>query len=250
MRNLAVTIRYVGTAYHGFQVQKNAITICEAFQDALERVLGERCDIKGCSRTDAGVHANKYVLSLKTDNSIDTRGFVFAMNAALPDDIAVLDCKEVDVDFHARYSCKGKRYIYKIYNSRLPDPFLQNRSYRCPVKLDAEIMNEAAKCFIGTHDFSAFCTLDNYNRDKSKVRTIYDCSAERTGDVITISITGDGFLYNMVRIVCGTLLYTARGKIAPEELPEIIRLGDRKLAGPTLPPQGLYLDEIFYEEIT
>lgn len=249
MRNLAITIRFVGTNYHGFQVQQNAMSVCEAFQDAAQQVLGERGELKGCSRTDSGVHANRYILSLKTSSTIDCRGFIFAMNTKLPDDIAVLDCREADDDFHARYSCKGKRYLYKIYNSRLPDPFLEHRAYRCPVPLDAGLMNEAAKCFIGTHDFSAFCALDNYNRDKSKVRTIFDCSVRRDGDVITISVTGDGFLYNMVRIVCGTLVHVSRGKIPLDTLPAIIEEGDRTKSGPTLPPQGLYLDDIFYDQI-
>lgn len=249
MRNLALTIRYVGTNYHGFQVQKNAVTVCQTLQDALEKVIGERCDVKGCSRTDAGVHANKFVLSIKTENTIICKGLVFALNAVLPDDIAVVGCYEEEAEFHARYSCKGKRYIYKIYNSRLPDPFIHNRSYRYPVPLDVDTMNTAAASFIGIHDFSAFCTLDNYNKDKSKIRTIYDCSVKKEDDLITISVTGDGFLYNMVRILCGTLIYVGAGKIEPNNIPEIIKKGDRTLAGPTLPPQGLYLDEVYYSPI-
>ncbi len=247
MRNLALTLRFVGTNFHGFQVQKNARSVCEALQDGLEAILGSRHEVKGCSRTDAGVHANQYVLSFKTESRIACSRLPLALNTALPADLAVLHCREVPEDFHARYSATGKRYIYRIYNSRLPDPFLEGRAWRIPAPLDERLMQAAAPYLTGRRDFSSFCTLDDHNRDKDKVRTVHNIEAHREGQLITIAVTGDGFLYNMVRILCGTLVYVAQGKIPLEALPGIVAGRDRKLAGPTLPACGLYLDEVFYE---
>ena len=250
MRNLLITLRFCGASYHGFQVQKNATTITQVFQDAVEEVLGKRYDIKGCSRTDAGVHANRYCISMKVDDSqtIPCQGLVRGLNAHLPGDVAVLDCREVEEDFHARYSCVGKRYVYKFHNADLRDPFLKGRVYHCQsgIPLDAAAMDRAARHFLGSHDFSAFCAAGGSVEDK--VRTIYGAAVERQGDMVLFSVTGSGFLYNMVRIMAGTLLAVGQHRLDPDTIPAIIESMDRNRAGLTLPAAGLYLDEIFYCE--
>ncbi len=249
MRNLLITLRFCGASYHGFQVQKNALTITQVFQDAVEKVLGKRYDIKGCSRTDAGVHANRYCISMKVEDSqtIPCQGLVRGLNAQLPGDVAVLDCREVTEDFHARYACLGKRYIYKFHNAPVRDPFLKGRVYHSQsgLVLDEAAMNAAAQHFCGRHDFSAFCAAGGSVEDK--VRTIYAASVTRQGDLVTFAVTGSGFLYNMVRIMAGTLLAVGQHRLAPEAIPAIIAGGDRSRAGLTLPPDGLYLDDVFYD---
>ena len=248
MRNLLITIRFCGASYHGFQVQKNATTITQVFQDAVEEVLGKRYDIKGCSRTDAGVHANRYCISMKVDDSqtIPCQGLVRGLNAHLPGDLAVLDCREVEEDFHARYNCLGKRYIYKFHNAPVRDPFLKGRVYHSQsgLVLDADAMNRAAQHFLGSHDFSAFCAAGGSVEDK--VRTIFEARVFCEGDVVTFSVTGSGFLYNMVRIMAGTLMAVGQHRTDPDEIPGIIESLDRGRAGLTLPPDGLYLDDVFY----
>lgn len=245
MRNLMLTLRYRGTNYHGFQVQKNGITVCQVLQDAIQEVFGSRLDVKGCSRTDAGVHANGFVLSFRTPNAIPCHKVPEALNAHLPGDVAVRDCREAPADFHPRYSCTGKRYLYKIHNSRVRDPFLENLALLVRTPIAEEAMNRAAGAFLGAHDFSAFCAAGGSVEDK--VRTIHDCGVTRRGELVTLSITGDGFLYNMVRIIAGTLLEVGAGRMAEEELPAILAGRDRSRAGPTAPPWGLYLDEVFYD---
>lgn len=245
MRNLLFTISFKGTRYHGFQVQKNALTVCEVFQNAVEKVVGRREDIKGCSRTDSGVHANHYCISMKTVCMIPCDRLVCAINCRLPDDIAVLSCREVPEDFHARYSCKKKRYIYKIDNSEIKSPFLEGLAFRYRYPIDEKLLDQAAKAFLGTHDFKAFCSTGSKVEDT--VRTIYRCDVHREGRLVIVTVEGNGFLYNMVRIMVGTLLHVARGAIAPNEIGAIIDAGDRRRAGKTAPAHGLYLDEIFYE---
>jgi len=248
MRNLLITLRFCGASYHGFQVQKNALTITQVFQDAVEEVLGKRYDIKGCSRTDAGVHANKYCISMKVDDgqTIPCQGLVRGLNAHLPGDVAVLDCCEVAEDFHARYNCLGKRYVYIFHNGGVRDPFLKGRVYHSQsgILLDADAMDKAARHFLGSHDFSAFCAAGGSVEDK--VRTIYAAGVEREGDIVRFSVTGSGFLYNMVRIMAGTLMAVGQHRLASEEIPAIIESMDRGRAGLTLPPDGLYLDDVFY----
>lgn len=247
MRNLLVTIRYDGKGYHGWQVQDNADTVQARFQEALFRVIGSRPDIKGCSRTDAGVHANMYCVSFHTEHNIPADRLPFAMNRFLPESIAVTCAEEVQPDFHARYSCTGKEYIYKILNSPFRDPFLSGYALHYWQRLDEKIMNEAAGHFLGTHDFTSFCTVDPHRKKGDFHRTIKNISVTRQGDMVILTVEADGFLYNMVRIITGTLLYTAQGKIAPYEIPTIIDALDRSQAGPTAPPEGLYLNRVFYQ---
>lgn len=207
---------------------------------------GERPDVKGCSRTDAGVHANMFCVSFKTESDYTCEHIRRSLDAILPDDIAAVDCEEVSEDFHARYSCKGKRYIYKIWNAPYMSPFLQGLALHYPKPIDEDFLDAVCTDFIGTYDFSAFSGAKNEQEDST--RTIFGCQVEREGDLVTFSVTGDGFLYNMVRIMVGTLLEINEGKIDPNEIPDIIESKDRTRAGRTAKPEGLYLDYVIYEE--
>lgn len=244
MKKLALTIQYDGSAYHGWQVQKNAVSVQEVFQDAVERVFGSRLDVVGCSRTDTGVHANMYVLTLSTDMNITDEGVIMALNSNLPDDIAVLDCRECSNSFHPRYSCKSKEYVYKLYNGRRPNAFLSRYAYHYRRPIDAEYLNREAQAYVGKYDYSGFCSAKSDVEDT--VRDIKGFSVWRDGDMIYFKVEADGFLYNMVRIMVGTLLFVSEEKIKPGELKSVILSGDRKRAGKTAPPQGLYLNKINY----
>lgn len=246
MKNFLVTIAYDGTDYHGWQVQKNGITIQEKIQDAIEIILGKREDIIACSRTDAGVHANGFCFSMKTQSPINCFRFVGSMNAILPDDIAVKNCKEVALDFHARYDCIGKEYIYKIWNSPQRNPFCEGRYLHYKPALDIDFLNNQAKAFCGEHDFSALCSVKSTVEDC--VRTIEYFKIEKNEEEVIFKVKGNGFLYNMVRIMVGTLLRIAEGKIKADSIQEIIQSKNRNNAGKTAPPHGLYLNKVFYKE--
>jgi len=239
-----VTIRYCGTRYSGWQVQPNAPTVQQTLQDAVEQLFQVRENIVGCSRTDSGVHANTYCCNIRTQSVLPCDTVVNGLNAYLPDDIAVLSCREVPYEFHARYDCIGKEYRYIIRNSRIPDPFSVNRCWQVKPKLHAELMHEQAQAFLGTHDFSAFCSAGAST--VSNVRTVTAFSVERKEDEIFFHVSADGFLYNMVRIMVGTLTQISLGKIPPNTLTDIINSLNRECAGVTAPPQGLYLNRVFY----
>lgn len=245
MRNLKVTTAFLGTAYHGFQRQEGGLrTVQGELERAIYKLLGEQVSINGCSRTDAGVHANNFVFSVKLESSIDDRGFQYGMNGVLPPDISILKCEGAADDFHARYHCRGKEYVYLIHNSEIKSPFLADRMYRSWYPIDANKLDRACKAFIGRHDFKAFCAAAC---DKEvTIREIFDYSVEREGDVVKFTVSGDGFLYNMVRITVGTLLFINDGKLAEDSIAEIIASKDRTRAGKTVPPQGLYLNKVFY----
>lgn len=244
MRRLLITITYDGSAYHGWQVQANAVTVQEVFQNAVEKVFNERLDVKGCSRTDSEVHANMYCLTIDTDMNIGNENVVLALNTYLPKDIAVIGCEEASEDFHPRYSCKTKEYVYKIYNGKIRNPFLEKYALHYRYDIDAEYLNREAQAFLGTHDFCGFCSVNSDVEDT--VRTIKSISVRRDGDMVYISVEADGFLYNMVRIMVGTLLFINEGKIREGELESIIESKDRKRAGKTAQPQGLYLNKVNY----
>ena len=245
LRNLLITISYDGSKFHGWQIQHNAVTVQEVFQTALYSVINAKPDIKACSRTDSGVHAEMFCISTKISHPIPPERLKAALNSHLPDSVVVLNVKEVDSDFHARYNAKGKRYIYRVLNRSERDPFYVGRALHYRYNLDVELLDKASKDYIGTHDFTSFCTLDK--REKGDfTRTIYDFSVRRIGDIVEFTVEGSGFLYNMVRIMVGTLLAINEGKIAPDSIPDIIRAESRDTAGPTAPPQGLYLNEVFY----
>ncbi len=244
MYNYLLEISYNGAAYHGWQVQENAITVQEKLQDAIENVFGERADVKGCSRTDSGVHANSFFCNFKSDKYISPEKIPMALNTNLPFDISVKSCKEVDIDFHARYDCKGKEYVYKVWNSQVRNPFYENLYYHYKYSVDVDLLDRQAKDFIGKYDFSAFCAVGSSVEDK--VREIYSFDVKKYGDEIYFIVNGDGFLYNMVRIMVGTLLYIANEKIEENSINNIILSKDRSKAGFTVPPEGLYLNRVFY----
>jgi len=244
-RNLLLTLRFVGTNYAGYQVQQNATGVCTVLQDAMQRVLGAREAVKGCSRTDAGVHASRYCLSFTTKNSMPCDSLVGALNAHLPDDIAVTSCREVTLGFHARYSATGKEYTYKLLNSRVRDPFLEGFCHRVAYPIDASVLHAQAQDFLGRHDFTAFKAKGGKPGDA--VRTISYFSVERQGELVLFTVRGDGFLYKMVRIMVGTLLGIASGRLPPGCIPGIIAGGERSRAGQTAPAHGLYLSDVYYE---
>lgn len=243
-RNIKLFLSYDGTLYHGWQMQENAITIQQRLCEAVERILGHTPVIYGCSRTDKGVHANIFCCNFKTEKETPCQKIAYGLNAVLPQDIRVLYCCDESESFNARFDSKGKEYIYKIWNSNVANPFMINYALHYPYLLDAEKLNEQAKDFIGTHDFAAFCAAGSCVKDT--IRTIYDCSVTREGDLIIISVKGDGFLYNMVRIMVGTLIYIGCGKIPEGSIPDIIKSKDRKRAGITAKAHGLYLNEVYY----
>lgn len=245
MRNLLITLSYVGTHYHGWQIQENALTVQEAFQSALAKVTGGGEDIKACSRTDTGVHAREFCVSLQTGSPIPPERLPAALNHYLPPDIAVKSCREVPADFHARYSCKGKAYMYEIWNHPVRDPFLEGRALHYWYPIDEKLLDQAARHYMGRHDFTSFCTLDSRERG-DLVRTVTEAKVERRGDLVVFTVAADGFLYNMVRIMAGTLLRVQQGKLAPGDIPGIIAARDRRAAGPTAPACGLYLGRVFY----
>ena len=245
MRNIALKIRYDGSRYHGWQVQKTDVSVCQTMQEALEIICGHPVKLTGCGRTDAGVHAMRYCANFRTDCRIPIDRFALAANSRLPEDIAVIDACEVDEGFNAISSCIKKEYIYKIHNSNIRDPFLEKRACFYPQSLDMELMRRAAQAFEGTHGFAAVRSLGT--ETKTTVRTVHWCKAEKEGDTITVSVCADGFLYNMCRAMVGTMVYAAYGKLEPEDIPHLLELGDRRLTGPTMPPQGLYLNRVWYD---
>ena len=246
MRNIALTLQYLGTAYHGWQVQKTVTTVGQTLEEAAAAVVGHPVHMTGCGRTDAGVHARVYVANFRTTARIPCDRLPYALNTHLPEDIVVTNATEVHDDFNAIGSCVRKEYTYLIYNSGIRDPFYVNRAYFYPKKLDEAVMDRAARMFEGTHDFAAVRSVGTNVR--STVRTIYYCRVTRSGELLELKVCADGFLYNMVRAITGTVLYAAEGKLTPEEIPAILDSGNRTLAGPTAPPGGLYLTRVWYED--
>lgn len=243
MSRAKITFAYDGTAYHGWQYQTNAVTVQEKMQDALSTLFKEPITVVGCSRTDAGVHAKNFVAHFDMPHPFPLEKLPLALNALLPGDIAVKEAVPVPDTFHARFSCLGKTYCYQLWNARLRDPFQWNRSYFYPVPLDEKKMNLAAQEFVGTHDFCAFMATGSEMEDT--VRRIESFSVEREGDLLRFTVTGNGFLYNMVRIMVGTLIYFDLGKL-DRGISGIIQSQDRTLAGITVPPQGLSLEKVYY----
>ena len=246
MRNIKLLIQYDGAAFHGFQQQPNGDTVEAQLKAAILRILGEAVTVYGCSRTDAGVHANAFCCNFKTDNNRSCDLLQRGLNAVLPPQIAVLSCEDAPLDFHARYDCLGKEYIYQIWNGKTRNPFLLDRALFYPFPLDAQLLHTQAQQFVGSHDFAAFCASGT--SVKTTERTIYNCSVTRQGNLVTFTVCGNGFLYNMVRIMVGTLLDIQRGKIEKDTIGAILLSRDRERAGITAPPQGLFLNRVFYRE--
>lgn len=244
-RNIALRLMYDGTRYHGWQVQKTEITVAQTLEEALAKVCGHPVKVTGCGRTDAGVHAERYCASFRTVSPIPTDRIPYAVNTVLPDDIVVTAAVDAPEDFNAILSCIKKEYTYKIYNSRIRDPFYKDRAYFYPVPLDEKKMAEAAQMFVGTHDFAAVRSVGT--ETKTTVRTVHYYEVKREGKLVTLRVCADGFLYNMARAMAGTLIYVSDGKIEPYEIPHLLEKGDRRLTGPTVPPQGLYMTKIWYD---
>ncbi|MEE0944722.1 MAG: tRNA pseudouridine(38-40) synthase TruA [Clostridia bacterium] len=243
MRNIKLVIQYDGSRYHGWQKQPNAATIQETVENAIHNITAEEITLYGCGRTDAGVHAKGYVCNFFTESRFDASRFKYAINSRLPDDIVCTLSEEADNSFDSRWST-SKTYSYLILNSEFPDVFLNKRAWHYCHPLDLDAMQKAAEYFTGEHDFIGFASSGF--TVKTTVRTIYSIGVTKEGDIIRIDVTGNGFLYNMVRIIAGTLVFCGCGKIDWREMPDIIASLDRKRAGITAPADGLYLSEVFY----
>ncbi len=242
-----LTLAYDGSAYAGFQVQKNQKTVQSTIQDAIACLYGTRLPVTGCSRTDAGVHARDYKLSFSVSDTlphIPCARLPYALNTYLPQDIAVKTAQIVPSSFHVRHDVWEKEYIYLVHNTSLRDPFSVQRAYIYHPPIDAEMLDAASKAFLGTHDFAGFMAAGVTLADT--VRTVRSVSVRREGEHVIFSIAADGFLYHMVRIFVGTMLAVAEGKRAAADLPAVIAARDRSLAGMTVPAHGLYLNRVQY----
>ncbi|MEF9934413.1 MAG: tRNA pseudouridine(38-40) synthase TruA [Clostridium sp.] len=244
MRNIKLVIEYDGSNYCGWQKQKNAVTVEETLEKVIIDLVKEDIKIIGSSRTDSGVHARGQVACFKTNSSIPAFKFASAITAKLPRDIAVVSSEEVDMDFHPRFSSKGKRYSYNILNRRINAALMRNYYAHVGYELEIDKMVEACNYFIGVHDFSAFKSQGGSTLDS--VREIYSLNITKNGDYITMVVEGNGFLYNMVRIIAGTLIDVGRGRIPVNTVGDIIKSKDRALAGKTALACGLCLEEVYY----
>lgn len=245
MKRVKLTVAYDGTNYCGWQIQPNGITVEEVLNKKLSDMTGEEIVIIGASRTDSGVHARGNVAVFDTESRIPAERMAYALNRRLPEDIVIVKSEEVPLDWHPRYCDCEKTYEYHIWNSEVPDPTKRHTTYHVSYKLDIEKMRQAAKYLIGEHDFVSFCSI--HRNVKTTVRTIYELEIEKHHEDLTIRIRGNGFLYNMVRIIVGTLLRVGRGYYTPEQVKEILEAKNREAAGVTAPPQGLMLMEINYD---
>jgi tRNA pseudouridine38-40 synthase len=258
MRNIKLIIEYEGSAYHGWQSQINAVAIQDVVEKALVRLTGEECKLTGASRTDVGVHAFGQVANFYTASAIPPEKFSFALNTLLPPDITIKRSEEVSQDFHSRYCSKGKVYKYLIYNSKLPSALLRNRAWQVPYNLDFLSMENTCSLFKGKHDFSAFYRATG-SKVLTTVRTLTKVNLTAgapllqagvlkpgEGQLLELEIAGDGFLYNMVRIIAGTLIEVGIGRLKHEEVAQLLDRGERQKAGRTASALGLYLVEVFY----
>lgn len=245
MRNIKLYLRYDGTNYHGWQVQKNTdLTIQGILYEALKKICDPPSPPCGCGRTDAGVHALFYVCNFIAETNIPAEKIPYALNSYLPRDIRCMAAFDEDMDFHSVKSAVKKTYTYYIQNTPIPDPFKDPYMWHCQYPLDIEKMRDAAGAFLGEHDFYGFSSSGRST--KTTVRTIYSLKVNKDGDIVSIEISGNGFLYNMVRIIAGTLMFCGCGKIRPENMPEIIASCNREAAGITAPAKGLFLTEVCY----
>lgn len=246
MKRIKLTVAYDGTDYCGWQIQKNGVTVEEVLNRALSRLTGEKITVIGASRTDAGVHARGNVAVFDTDARIPAERIAYAVNALLPEDVVVVRSEEVPAGWHPRKCVSVKTYEYRILNREFPDPVRRRDTYFVSFPLDLDRMRQAAGYLKGTHDFKSFCSAQTSVEDT--VRTIYSLDVEKAGDLFTVRVRGNGFLYNMVRIIAGTLAGVGRGYFEPEEVERMLEEKDRTKAGVTAPPQGLTLVGIEYEE--
>ncbi len=244
--NIRVKIAYLGTKYHGFQVQSNALAVCTVVQDAIEKIYEVRHPLIGCSRTDSGVHARGYVANFHTEKFIKPWQIAVALNRFLPSDVRVLEAEVVEDDFHARYSAVAKKYSYRICNSRVQEPFSSRYVAHYPEKLNVELMRAAAADLVGKKDFRSFCGKSPEGIPADTVRHITESVIEQDGDMITYSVTADGFLYKMVRIMVGTLIEIGAGRMEADCIPHLLEKKDRTHRGATAKSKGLTLEEVYY----
>jgi len=242
--NIRLTIQYDGTAYHGYQIQPEDITIQGILEDEISKLVNEEIILVGCGRTDAGVHAINFTCNFKTNAKIEPSRYKYALNSRLPADIRCVNSQLADDSFHAKKSAVGKTYIYRICNDEYQNAFERNYSWHYKYPIDLEKMRIAADSLVGEHDFVGFASSGF--SVKTTVRTISSIEIDKKDNIITIAVSGDGFLYNMVRIIAGTLVYAGCGKINPMDMPDIVASKDRTRAGITAPPQGLFLKEVYY----
>lgn len=245
MKRIKLVVAYDGTNYHGWQVQDNGITIEEVLNRTISELVQEDIKVIGASRTDAGVHACGNVAVFDTESRIPGDKFSFALNQRLPEDIRIQESCEVHADFHPRYADTMKTYEYNILNRRFELPSKRLYAAFCYYPMDIERMNQAAAYLVGEHDFKSFCSAGA--QVQTTVRTIYAVNVTKEDDMVHIRITGNGFLYNMVRIIAGTLMQVGTGLMEPEQVKEILEARDRSKAGPTAVAKGLTLVEIRYE---
>ncbi len=244
MRNIMLVCEYDGTAYHGWQIQPNGISIQGVLEDRIGKITQADVRLTGSGRTDAGVHALKQVANFRTTSRIDCSNLLRGINGLLPRDIVIKDLQDADQDFHSRYSAKRKAYLYQIFNDPVRSAIYRNYSWHLRAKLDVDAMNEAASGLLGTHDFSSFCASGSDVKDH--VRTVTAAAFCRKGGMLRFCIEADGFLRYMVRNIVGLLADVGRGIIFPPNFKEIMDACDRTKAGITAPPQGLFLKEVIY----
>lgn len=245
MKRFKMIVAYDGTDYHGFARQNDTVTVQGTLEKAIKRITQQESLTLGAGRTDAGVHAKGQCVVFDSETTIPTDRLLKALNSQLPPDIVIQSIEEVDSSFHPRFGAKRKTYRYQIWCNPLPDPFTYRYALHYPYQIDEKKMQAAARHMIGEHDFACFCASGS--QVKETVRTIYSIDIKREGPMIAVDICGNGFLYNMVRIIIGTLLYVNEGKLTAEDIPAIINGKDRKKSGPTVPPQGLTMLNIVYE---
>ena len=245
MKNIKLVVAYDGTNYSGWQIQPNAVTIEQVLDNAIKQLTKEDIHVTGASRTDAGVHAMGNVAVFKTNSTIPGRRWAYALNKYLPDDVVIQASWEVDENFHPRRCNTVKTYEYKILNTEFPFPKERNYSWHIPHSLDIENMNTAAQLLVGEHDFKSFCS--NRRMKKSTVRTLEEIRIRKEGTKLIFVYTGNGFLYNMVRILTGTLLEVGIGERRPEDMIKILEAKNREAAGRTVPPEGLFLTRVEYD---
>ncbi|OQC01452.1 MAG: tRNA pseudouridine synthase A [Firmicutes bacterium ADurb.Bin099] len=245
LKNILLTIEYCGKNYSGWQRQLNGVSVQEKIEDAIEKLTGQKIGINGSGRTDAKVNALGQCANFKIDCTIPPSKFGMALNSMLPEDIRIVKSKEVDMDFHARYNATGKHYRYTILNRTAPSAIYKHTTYHMKYPLDVDKMIKAGSYFVGKQDFRGFMSAGS--KIKKTVRTIYSLDITKDGDLIIIDIKGNGFLYNMVRIIAGTLTEVGRGNIPVEKIKDIIQSRDRSRCGPTLKASGLCLMEVYYD---
>jgi pseudouridylate synthase I len=243
-RNIKLTIRYDGTAYCGWQSQKNGPSLQDAIEAAIKKLTGRKASVIASGRTDSGVHALAQVMNFRTSSKIPLESIEKALNTILPDDIRIYGSEEVSLAFNAQKSAKSKLYRYTIYNCNVMDPLLRHFAAKCYFKIDLRLMRKGAQYLVGRHDYTSFQTKDGV--EKNAVRTVKYITIEKKGDLIYIDIEANGFLYNMVRNIVGTLIDVGRGKIAPGHVQEILAKKDKRACGPTAAAQGLCLIKVNY----